>query len=78
MTPKELRKASRLAVEFQPIDDLVDHLALGAHGDANEIEVRTRDRLHHLAAGRVMRRSEHVLGIERRRRIARQRPFQRA
>jgi hypothetical protein len=66
------------AVEFQPIDDFVDHLALCAHGDPDEIEVRTRDRLHHLAVGRVMRRSEHVLGIERRRHFARQRPSQRA
>src|SRR5579871_443084 len=32
MTKSNLESDVRLAVKLQPIDDLVDHLALGAHG----------------------------------------------
>src|ERR1700761_1763024 len=49
------RLAARLAVKLQPVDDLVDHLALGSHGDADQIEVGTRDCFHHLAVGSIMR-----------------------
>ena len=67
-----------LAVELQPIDDLVDHLALGTQGQPHEIEITPRHRLHRGAVGLVMGGLEHVLGVERRCDIARQRPFQRA
>ena len=59
-------------MKLQPVDDLVDHLAIGAHRDADEIEIGTRDRLHRLAIGGIMRGLEHVLGIDRRRDIARE------
>jgi hypothetical protein len=31
-----------LAVKLQSIDDLVDHLALGAHGEPDQIEISAR------------------------------------
>jgi hypothetical protein len=33
----QLNPSCPLAVKFQPIDDLVDHLALGAHRDPDQI-----------------------------------------
>jgi hypothetical protein len=33
-----------LAVKFQPVDDLVDHLALGAHGYSDQIELGAEHR----------------------------------
>ena len=33
------------AVKFQTVDDLVDHLALGAHGEPDQIEVSAHDGL---------------------------------
>src|SRR5918999_4680452 len=68
----------RLAVKLQPIDDLVDHLALGAHREADEIELGADHALNHLAVGGVMRGLEHVLGIDRWRNVAGERPFERA
>ena len=47
--------SAALGVKLQPIDDLVDHLALGAHGEPNQIEVGADHGLHHLPVGRVMR-----------------------
>ena len=38
-----------LAVKLQPVDDLVDHLALGAHGEPNQIELGADHGAHHLA-----------------------------
>jgi hypothetical protein len=61
----------RLAVKLQTIDDLVDHLALGAHREPDQIEIGAHDRPHRLAVGGVMRGLEHVLGVNRRRDIAR-------
>src|SRR5215469_8239100 len=43
------------AVELQAIDNLVDHLALGAHCDADKVEVGTRDCLHGFAIGSIVR-----------------------
>ena len=63
------------AVEFQPVDDLVDHLALSAEGKSHQIEVGARDRPHGRAVGLVMRGLEHVLGIDGGRHAARQRPL---
>src|SRR6202012_584187 len=37
------RPTARLAVKLQPVDDLVDHLAFGTHGDADQIEVGAGD-----------------------------------
>src|ERR1700733_8840026 len=73
-----IRSPGVSAMEFQAIDDLVDHLAFGAHGNANEIEISASDRPHHLAIGGVMRGPEHVFGVDGRRHVARQRPFERA
>ena len=63
-------------MEFQTIDDLVDHLALGAHGEPDQIEVGALDRPHRVAVSGIMRRLEHILGIDRRRDATRQRPLQ--
>jgi len=35
----EMRVRWALAVKLQPVDDLVNHLALGAHREANQIEL---------------------------------------
>ena len=68
-----------LAVKLGPgLDDLVDHLALGAHGEPDQIEFGADHGAHHLAVGGVMRGLEHVLGIDRGRDVARQRPLERA
>jgi len=64
-----------LAVKLQPVDDLVDHLALGAHGKADQIEFGADHGLHHFAVGRIVGRPEHVLGIDGRLDVARQRPL---
>src|SRR6266403_1145983 len=37
-----------LAVKLQAVDDLVDHLALGAHGEADQIEIGAGHRPHRL------------------------------
>lgn len=59
-------------MELQTVNNLVDHLAIGAHRDADEIEIGTRNRFHRLAIGGIMRRLEHVLSIDRRRDVARE------
>ena len=64
-------------MKLQPIDNLVDHLALGTHREADEIEIGARDRLHDLAVGGIMRGREHVLGVERRFDATRERAVQR-
>ena len=72
------RKALQpLGVKLQPIDDLVDHLALGPHGKAHQIEIGADRGFHHLPVGGVMRGLEHVLGIDRRLDLSRQRPLER-
>ena len=48
-------KPKPLAVKLQPVDDLVDHLTLGAHRKTHKIELGANHRLHHLAVGRIMR-----------------------
>src|SRR5207249_2468612 len=54
-----------LAVKLQPVDDLVDHLALGAHREPDQVELSADHGAHHLAVGDVMRGLEHVLSIDR-------------
>ena len=65
-------------MKLQPVDDLVDRLALGAHRKADQVELGADHRLHHFAVGGVMRGLEHVLGIDRGLDVARQRAFERA
>ena len=65
-------------MKLQTVDDLVYRLALGAHGQADQIEIGAHHRLHRLAVGGVMRGLEHVLGIDRGRDVARQRALERA
>ena len=65
-------------MKLQPVDDLVDHLALGAHGEPNEIKLGADHGAHHLAVGGVMRGLEHVFGIDRGRDAPGQRAFERA
>jgi hypothetical protein len=65
-------------VKPQPVDDLVDHLALGAHGEADKVEIGADHRPHHFAVSSVVRGLEHVLGINRRLHVTRQCPLQRA
>ena len=67
-----------LAMELQTVDDLVDHLALGAHRDADEIEIGALNRPHRFAIGGIVRGLEHVLGVKGRRHIARERTVERA
>jgi hypothetical protein len=40
-----------LAVKLQPVDDLVDHLALGAHRKPNQVELGADHRPRRLAVG---------------------------
>jgi hypothetical protein len=42
-------------VKLQPVHDLVDYLALGAHRDLDETELGAEHRPHHLAVGGIMR-----------------------
>src|ERR1700683_3952109 len=72
------KSVNLLAVKLQAVDDLVDHLALRAHGQPHQIEFAADHGLHHLAVGGVVRGREHVLGIDRGLDVARQRPLQRA
>src|SRR6476646_4729357 len=67
-----------LAVKLQAVDDLVDHLALGAHGKTDQIEIGVDHRPHRLAVCRIMGRPEHVRGIDGGLDVARQRPPERA
>ena len=60
------RAAAQLAVKLQSIEDLVDHLTLGAHCESDQIEFSADHRPHRFAVGRIMRRLEHVLGVDRR------------
>jgi hypothetical protein len=59
-------------------DDLVNHLSLGPHRQTHQIELGADHGLDHLAVGGVVRGLEHILGINRRRHVSRQRPLQRA
>jgi hypothetical protein len=68
----------RPGMKLQPVDDLVDHLAFGALGQANQIEIGADHGLHHFAVGGIVRRLEHVIGINRGLHVSRQRPLQRA
>src|SRR6266478_1584153 len=47
------RRVRPLAVKFQAIDDLVDNLALGAHGKAYQVEIDASHCPHRLAVGAV-------------------------
>src|SRR3982750_2400742 len=71
-------RAFTSTMKLQPINDLVDHLALGAHRKSNEVEVRARHCPPRLAIGGIMRGLEHVLGVDRRLDAARQGPIERA
>src|SRR5882724_6680326 len=70
--------AAELTMKLQPIEDLVDHLALGAQREPDEIEVASPNRLDRGAVGGVVGGREHVLDIERGRDVAGQRAFERA
>ena len=50
----------------------------GAHGEADQVEFGADHGFDHFAVGGVVRGLEHVLGIDRGRNVARQRPFKRA
>ena len=63
-------------MKLQAIDDLVDHLALGAKGEPDQIEFGAKDPLHGRAVGFVMRGPEHVFGIDGGRHIAGERALQ--
>src|ERR1700730_9246817 len=62
--PESTSLENALAVKLQPVDDLVDHLALGAHRKTNQIKLGADHGPHRFAVGRIMRGLEHVLGIE--------------
>src|SRR6185437_11471057 len=65
------------AVKLQPVDDLVDYLAFGTHGKPYQIEFGADHGLYRVAIGCVMRRLEHVLGVDGRLHVPRQRPLER-
>src|ERR1700733_241996 len=67
-----------LAVKLQAVDDLVDHLALGAHRQPDEIQLGADHGLDRLAVGRIMRGLEHILGIDGGLHASGQRPLERA
>ena len=65
-------------MKLQAIHDLVDYLALAAHGNADQIELTADHGLDRFPIGRVMRGLEHILGVNRGRHVAGERPFERA
>src|SRR3974390_2041086 len=51
-------------MKIQAIDELVDHLAIGAKAEPDQIEFGAEDPLFGRAVGFVMRGPEHVFGID--------------
>src|SRR5919108_2271748 len=63
--PSNASIASALPVQRQPLECLVDELAVAAHGHADEPEILAAHRLHRGAVGGVVVRTEQVLGEDR-------------
>src|ERR1700685_365860 len=52
------KSVNLLAVKLRAVDDLVDRLALRAHGQPHQVELAADHGLHHLAVGGVVRGRE--------------------
>ena len=63
-------------MKLEAVDDLVDELALGAKCQADQLEIGTQGDLDGSSVGGIVRRCEHLLGIDRRLHVARNRPIE--
>src|SRR5262245_12514179 len=63
-------------MKLEAVDDLVDQLALGAKGQADQLEIGTQGGLDHGPVGGIVRRCEHLIGVGRRLYLARDSPLQ--